>query len=118
MINRELHEEFGHKWGHDFQPCPEVSPYTLRCSKCGKCIDDDLLNEFINQPCLADPDYVADPRLVLREMAGKLKRFVKYLYWYKSYEVEDVVDLIAIDDTGKLATLARDWLKGGRDGKV
>ena len=88
----------------------------LTCRKCGAFfIDDDMEN----------PDYVADPRLVIREMEkrGDWPRFCKKIGYamgaiYASSQKPDpaptrflvYIDLI-MDTTGKLATLARDWLR-------
>ena len=121
-LNQELHEAFGYCW-HEKRPyIHEKRPYILRiddiltCRKCGAFfIDDDMEN----------PDYVADPRLVIREMEkrGDWPRFCKKIGYamgaiYASSQKPDpaptrflvYIDLI-MDTTGKLATLARDWLR-------
>ena len=114
-LNKELHEALGHCW-HEERPDILRIDDILTCRKCGAFfIDDDMEN----------PDYVADPRLVIREMEkrGDWPRFCKKIGYamgaiYASSQKPDpaptrflvYVDLI-MDTTGKLATIARDWLK-------
>jgi hypothetical protein len=112
MINRELHEEFGHCCSGGSKFDPDVFDDEGICKLCGECWDAHSI-----------PDYVADPRLVIREVEtekGRLKKFVGICWkrWMGETVMEHpefseyMIFLIAIDDTGKLATLARDWLKG------
>jgi hypothetical protein len=74
------------------------------------------------------PDYVGDPRLVLREMQKRegFSCFLSFLMFGSENDcLEDeliyaeatlqIVDLI-LDDTGKLAQLALDWLEREKKG--
>jgi len=106
-LNRELHEALGYCW-HEERPDILRIDDVLTCRKCGAFfIGDDMEN----------PDYVADPRLVIREMEkrGCLDKFICYvcgihhLQWNRN--VTDFTKLVAIDTTGKLAQLALDWLR-------
>jgi len=125
-LNKELHEAFGHKWGHDYTALERYknnSIFTAQCTKCGHTCDSDLI--INNEHCPADPDYKADPRLVLGEMEkrGSYESFVAYLF-DTNYPPDNIhmalmsgttlliiLDLI-MDDTGKLAQLALDWIRG------
>jgi hypothetical protein len=105
-LNKELHEAFGHKWNEPDGSIGSVIAYGI-------------------DHTMGNPDYVADPRLVIREMEkrGDWPRFCKKIGYamgaiYASSQKPDpaptrflvYVDLI-MDTTGKLATIARDWLK-------
>jgi hypothetical protein len=103
-LNRKLHEALGYCWHDD----------VLTCRKCGAFfIGDDMEN----------PDYVADPRLVVREMEkrGELEAFSFYV-WDRSDKLRyiasclDIIRMVAIDTSGKLAQLALDWLKEQKEG--
>ncbi|MFA5458045.1 MAG: hypothetical protein WC261_10485 [Synergistaceae bacterium] len=85
--------------------------------------------EMITEEC--NPDYVADPRLVIREMEkrGCLDKFILFV-WDKDIPPEydgglmhidiclEIVKLIAIDTTGKLAQLALDWMEEKSNGQM
>ena len=103
-LNRKLHEALGYCWHDD----------VLTCRKCGAFfIGDDMEN----------PDYVADPRLVIRAIAKqgnmldeRLKAFSMYVEsgtHSRPYciSAHGLFELVAIDTTGKLAQLALDWLQ-------
>jgi len=73
------------------------------CSKCGERYTEDFC-----------PDYVADPRLVIREMEkkGLRKRFLSSIGTTTNLDaLGKMSSLIAIDTTGQLAQLALDWLR-------
>ena len=113
-LNRKLHEAFGHCW-HELEPIPveewDAEPHFFKCKKCGYETDD------CQEEC--NPDYVADPRLVIREMeaARKFPQFMRYLCFGEGIcSTVEIAELIAIDTTGKLARLALEWLKGERNG--
>ncbi|MFH1630372.1 MAG: hypothetical protein ABIE47_16845 [Pseudomonadota bacterium] len=109
--NREFAELVGLCW-HEKEYYPLSGP-TLQCDKC---------KEFIGSFDF-NPDYVADPRLVLREMMTKLttpefQRFVWRVgyvrmgmnYGEVRYQIE--LDLI-LDTTGKLVKEAIEFRKEG-----
>jgi len=111
-LNRELHEEFGYCW-HEWEWSSENGQGAWKCRKCGK------LSLERND----NPDYVADPRLVIREIAKqgsmldeRLKAFSMYVEsgtHSKPYciSAHGLFELVAIDTTGQLARLALDWLR-------
>ena len=104
-INKELCEKLG-------ICCPDISDYDDEgiCGLCGECYEAHNI-----------PDYVADPRLVLREMEkredGKLF-FAKLIYAGNNVEAIDDDGLIdrdlILDTTGRLAQIALDWIKEGK----
>ena len=105
MINRELHEAFRHCW-HERKENPafmwdEDAPISI-CT-CGKTDCED-----------SNPDYKADPRLVIREMEKRndFDAFCKTIGIRSHGGPFYVESTYIMDTTGKLATLARDWLKG------
>lgn len=105
--NKELHELFGHCWHEDWYPAP-YSADSFICKKCKK--------EF-SVPLPANPDYAADPRLVLREMEkrGDWPKFLSGsgLYWYTTRRggMAFIALEIIMDTTGKLRDIAIEWLK-------
>ena len=109
-LNRELHEEFGYCW-HEWEWSSENGQGAWKCRKCGK------LSLERND----NPDYVADPRLVIREMMKRedWSAFCDQIgHSYATHETKaaayDYIYLFYIlDTTGKLAQLALDWLKEG-----
>ena len=117
MINRELHEAFGHCW-HEIDPKQHIAPNPQPCAgfytyyKCIKCH-----KQYHNKEKFVEsnPDYKADPRLVIREME-KREGFGDFLDVLGgegdnlSGPILIPLDLI-IDSTGKLATIARDWIR-------
>ena len=109
MINRELHEALGY-CGHEWEK-PKQLWLEDNCLKCGR-----LYRGEQDE----NPDYKADPRLVIREMEKRndFDAFCKTIGIRSHGGPFYVESTYIMDDTGKLATLARDWLKGGRDGKV
>ena len=115
-LNRELHEALGYCWhelenigiDESFKNYGDVFFHV--CKKCGFLTDD------CQEEC--NPNYVADPRLVIREMMkrGELEAFSFYV-WDRSDKLRyiasylDIIRMVAIDQTGKLARLALDWLQ-------
>ena len=96
-LNKELHEAFGHKWNEPDGSIGSVIAYGI-------------------DHTMGNPDYVADPRLVIREMKkkGLLKRFLSSIGTTTNLDtLGKMSSLIAIDTSGKLAQLALDWLKEG-----
>ena len=107
--NRELHELLGlcwHEWvrniGHDAED--------LMCDKCWRYPSEVGEN----------PDYAADPRLVLREMMkrGDMLRFLDFLRGkWRGLLTEDTLllaEIIVLNTTGKLRDLAIEWLKNNK----
>ena len=119
-LNRELHEALGYCW-HEIVFDPLGKPEFPFCKHCKK-EDVSWHWEYPNGHCkrVADnnPDYVADPWLVIREMEkrGELEAFSFYV-WDRSDKLRyiasclDIIRMVAIDTTGKLAQLALDWLR-------
>ena len=132
MIDRELHEEFGYCWhelesigiDESFKNYGDVFFHV--CKKCGFLTDD------CQEEC--NPNYVAEPWLVIREIARqgsmfheRLKAFLMYA-WDKDIPPEtegavmhidtclEIVNLVSIDTTGKLAQLALDWMREQKEG--
>lgn len=116
-LNRELHEALGYCW-HEPILGSQIWLITSNrmsfiCSKCGERYTEDFC-----------PDYVAEPWLVIREMEkrGCLDKFILFV-WDKDIPPEydgglmhidtcmEIVKLIAIDTTGKIARVALDWLQ-------
>ena len=103
-VNRELVELLG-------MCCHESGEYVDICHKCGH-----AFNHI--QPT---PDFVSDARLVLREMVKYCGddeyKFAQFLYslpvhgTYPHLLRSFILDLI-LDQTGKLAELAVEFLKG------
>ena len=96
-INKELCGKLGIHW-HEYAWSEELGD--LACLKC-----------FSTK---SNPNFKADPRLVLQEMEKlrKLDDFLIHL-WDTVTTLEamkKMSDLIAFDETGKLAHLAYDWL--------
>ena len=112
-LNRELHEALGYCW-HDWHRGGKE--YTCTCG-----ITFDSLSDLAQHCKEPIPDYVAAPRLVIREMDKWDKahhthpdeRFINNLGCME-YEVVSV-DLI-LDTSGKLAQLALDWIKEQKEG--
>uniref|UniRef100_A0A6M3X8Q0 Uncharacterized protein n=1 Tax=viral metagenome TaxID=1070528 RepID=A0A6M3X8Q0_9ZZZZ len=101
--NRELHELLGLCW-HEFSLGVAEYQYCIHCKKMS-------VYDFH-----ANPDYAADPRLVLREM---MKRADCCDFLLRANVLAGkhtmIGDLIHIDymieDTGKLRDAAIEWLK-------
>jgi len=116
-LNRELHEAFGHCWHEKDIKFNFPMPTLWQC-KCGICFQS--FEDLINHIAQSNPDYVADPRLVIREMEKRKDYGMFILFIYSKLpskdnnnpDIEDLLELIAIDTTGKFAQLALDWLKG------
>ena len=94
--NRELHELLGHCW-HEW----ELSAPAYECKKCGQIVT--------KYESTLNPDYTADPRLVLWDMQKQddwdgfcAKFLVDYEGWDTHYLLMDLF----LDTTGKLADLA------------
>ena len=104
--NRELHELLGLCW-HEIVAIDRIN-YVCSCGKVYK-IDD-------KYACV-NPDYAADPRLVLREMMKREDwfEFVNEIGQMEQNEGSDMIYLIYIlDTTGKLRDLAIEWLKNNK----
>jgi hypothetical protein len=109
-LNQRLHEALGlcwHHWVLGKQKFDESDHFY--CTKCGYRLG---YTETTDQP-----DYVADPRLVLREMQKREDwiDFCESNRWIWANYMAIKIDVI-LDTTGKLARLALDWLKSGEDG--
>jgi len=122
--NREFHELLGKCW-HDLVPndWPHNRLLPIKHFKCTKC-------DIYTNSCEADinPDYAADPRLVLREMdrLGKLSAFMMWLWDSESCEDDlgnvlmsgesflHLLDYI-LDTTGKLRDEAIKFMKEIKD---
>lgn len=120
--NRELHELFGHCWheqGEFGRERPRGYKYICSCGLC--CSSLSILEEHIHA---SNPDYAADPRMVIREMEkrkdGKLF-FAKLIYAGDNVEAIDDDGLIdrdlILDTTGKLRGLAIGWMKEQKKGE-
>ena len=113
-LNRELYEALGYCW-HE-----KHAEYNgeIACT-CWATFRSE--EEFTLHCKSSNTDYVADPRLVIREMDKWDKahhthpdeRFINNLGCME-YEVVSV-DLI-LDTSGKLAQLALDWIKEQKEG--
>jgi hypothetical protein len=116
VLNRKLHEALGHCY-HEWKRVTVDPKSSYQCQKCWV---------EIKEPY--NPDYVSDPRLVLREMQKRegFSCFLSFLMFGSENDcLEDeliyaeatlqIVDLI-LDDTGKLAQLALDWLEREKKG--
>ena len=128
MINRELHEALGYCWhkqgyvggtggGSVYRDGTNTFTFNYDCyCSCGEKFTNyiDLLNHCKQN----NSDYKADPRLVLREME-KREDWIKFaVFLHHSQSISALhagvvrtvpVDLI-LDQTGKLAQLALDFL--------
>ena len=111
--NREFQELIGGKCWHDLVPndWPHNRLLPIKHFKCTKC-------GIYTNSCEADinPDYAADPRLVLREM---MKRedwpdFSERLFWYiadKTELIKNFCEVFILDTTGKLRDAAIKFMK-------
>ena len=120
-LNQELHEALGYCW-HEIVFDPLGRPEFPFCKHCKK-EDVSWHWEYPNGLCkrVADnnPDYVADPRLVIREIdkQGKRKDFINYLLrTQKVWLISDMLVDLILDTAGKLAQLALDWIKEQKEG--
>jgi len=120
-LNRELHETLGYCWhelenigiDESFKNYGDVFFHV--CKKCGFLTDD------CQEEC--NPNYVAEPWLVIREIARQGSMFHERLKAFSMYvesgthskpyciSAHGLFELVAIDTTGKLAQLALDWLR-------
>jgi len=110
-LNQELHEALGYCW-HGLVSINENGD--LVCS-CGRGFYTEANFDYHIKEC--NPHYVADPRLVIREMMkkGLLKRFLSSIGTTTNLDaLGKMSSLIAIDTTGQLAQLALDWLREQR----
>jgi hypothetical protein len=85
-------------------------------------------SDVVEHPTTRIPDYVAEPWLVIREIAKqgnmldeRLKAFSMYVEsgtHSKPFciSAHGLFELIAIDTTGKLAQLALDWIREQKEG--
>ena len=111
--NRELHELLGLCW-HEIK---EVTPTMRYKCSCGYiCYVDDSMNYHCR---VNNPDYAADPRLVLREMEKRddFNRFVAKINGFSLDEDDELIDNaipidLILDTTGKVGDLAIKWLEG------
>jgi len=119
--NQEFHELLGYCWHEIDGTCvyhriTKVS--VVWCKKCKHSIS-------INNNTTINPDYAADPRLVLREMI-RINKWYEFWAWDfdKDYPPDDFGGVIMcgeqflsriedyiLDTTGKLRDLADNWLK-------
>lgn len=110
VLNRKLHEALGHCY-HEWKRVTVDIESLYQCQK-----------GWVEFRKPTTPDYVADPRLVLREMRGRedFSYFLSFLMFGSEHDcLEDeliyaeatlqIVDFI-LDETGKLAQLALEWL--------
>jgi len=100
--NRELHELLGLCWHYPAAPSMSHVGGAV-CKKCKQRLD-------------ANPDYAADPRLVLREMMKLPEaQWIMFLSAIGSMEYNRSDDMIYIslilDTTGKLRDAAIEWLR-------
>ena len=111
--NRELHELLGHDWHLIIYHAesPNIIEY-WSCS-CDKTFTDYyLMKEHLKKN---NPDYAADPRIVLREMR-KREDWRKFCMTIGDIGLNDwplIKVGYVMDTTGKLRDMAIEWLKGG-----
>jgi hypothetical protein len=108
-LNRELHEALGYCW-HE-KHAEYRGEIACTCWATFKSEE-----EFIQHCKSSNPNYKAEPWLVIREMKkkGLLKRFLSSIGTTTNLDtLGKMSSLIAIDTSGKLAQLALDWLKEG-----
>jgi hypothetical protein len=105
-LNQRLHEALGHCY-HDWQKITVDLETLYECRKCG-----------VETWAPYNPDYVADPRLVLREMRKRedWEEFCESNRWIWANYMAIKIDVM-LDTTGKLAQLALDWITNGEEGK-
>ena len=125
--NRELHELLGHDWHLIIYHAesPNIIEY-WSCS-CGKILTNYyLMKEHLKKN---NPDYAADPRLVLKELMKRkdwdnFSEFVLIAHTglcVTSMVVDSSVQLVLFplyyisDTTGKLRDMAIEWLKGEKN---
>ena len=128
-INRKLHEEFGYPW-HERDRYRVLEPGVTGFCRCGSRF---RYPYELDRHCAEhNPDYKADPRLVIREMEKRkeLIPFVKAFYLYVNFdpvhlwETGEQINLMPIDilhlimdTTGKLRDLAIEWLREQKKGE-
>ena len=101
--NRELHEFLGLCWHSPAAPSMSHIGSAI-CKKCKQWLD-------------ANPNYAADPRLVLREMIKKRggKGWINFIDEIGQMEYDKETDTIRVslilDATGKLRDAAWEWLR-------
>jgi Zn-finger nucleic acid-binding protein len=115
--NRELHELLGKEWHESTPEIRRCRGVDLDTGEIGNCrITSDLADN--------NPDYAADPRLVIRGMEekGLLDEFVWHTNDYyrikEEYEFSERMDFVVrteyiLDTLGKLRDLAIEFLRGG-----
>ena len=113
--NRALHELLGLCW-HEFFPyiLSTDPPGMSRCTKCKK-----PFRLYAAVFKTTNPDYAADPRLVLREMR-KREDWRKFCMTIGDIGLNDwplIKSGYVMDTTGKLTDLAIKWLKEKEEGK-
>lgn len=108
-INRRLHEALEEKCWHEFEYDPDFENETYWTCKCGIKTTDNAN--------YSNPDYCADPRLVIEAMRERNEdsTFITYVvtqhpYKYK-YAEYAIVDLM-MNREGALALLALEWIEG------
>ena len=110
-VNRRLHEAFGHCWHESFVVVQPYIEYEQdRIVKCVHC------EKQGSQSDLSNPDYAADPRLVLREMMKRedYKRFLGSIRVDLNYDDVPYIEIFYImDTTGELRDRAIEWLEKG-----
>ena len=106
-LNRELHEALGYCW-HE-KHAEYRGEIACTCWATFKSEE-----EFIQHCKSSNPNYKAEPWLVIREMKkkGLRKRFLSSIGTTTNLDaLGKMSSLIAIDTTGQLAQLALDWLR-------
>ena len=99
-VNRRLHYLFGNDWA----VCEHIFRQSIRCQRCA-----------VHYHESGIPDYCADPTLVLREMRKRedWDEFRDSIGGWKSPYQFVRLDLI-LDNSGKLAWLALEWIERSR----
>lgn len=125
--NRRLAEALGicwHEWKRDWIEDGNSIDEWYVCQKCG-------LKSYHPSQDHPNPDFTADPTLVLVEMRKREDwlDFISFVGKFSTdgvsydvqYDVSQFVDLI-LDRSGKLAEMASEWLtaqkEGGRDAPI
>lgn len=110
-LNKELHEALGYCWHELYYHHETPSIQGFYTCSCGKTFSH--ASEAFEHTSKSNPDYVADPRLVIREMMKRedwenfLNQGIQKQKWLRD---DDWIELF-MDTTGKLAQLALDWIK-------
>ena len=105
-LNRELYEALGYCW-HE-KHAEYRGEIACTCWATFKSEE-----EFIQHCKSSNPNYKAEPWLVIGEMEKRkeLNKFWMWLHIDKHLDGFEVFNLLAMDRTGKIATIAKDWLR-------